>query len=196
MASTDVSYAPTHYMAHVPRVAERLARQAAVEVPHCGDGAALWLYLRSWWGRVETSAQRAAWDVFASHDALAAADVMAVALYATHAVVRGRADLPHLLGLAAHDADELEASEGAYGPSWKRRGGAGAFFQVTRKWDRLEGLCKGIGTADVLHAIRTYQGSYGDPLVNDVGDLRRYLILWLSEGAARACTPVITEPAA
>lgn len=86
-------------------------------------------------------------------------------------------DLSHLEFLdavLAEDAQILRAKEENYKGSWKRRGGAGAFMVLARKWDRLEAYLADRGW-DIFEA------SLSDPreegLREDFGDLRRYLAL-------------------
>ena len=63
--------------------------------------------------------------------------------------------------IAQNDINSLIESEKSYGDSWKRRGGAGAFMMLARKFDRIEQQSKDCNY--------------------DVGDLRRYLLLVESE---------------
>ena len=46
--------------------------------------------------------------------------------------------LDHLSNIAAEDVQGLLAAEAQYGDSWKKRGGAGAYMIMVRKFDRLE----------------------------------------------------------
>jgi hypothetical protein len=76
--------------------------------------------------------------------------------------------------VALYDAEALESSQKSYGDSWKKRGGVGAFMMLARKWDRLENQVKKFNY-DIFKAI------YDDPspkgILDDIGDLRRYLFL-------------------
>lgn len=201
VVTQGASYAPTHYMHHVPIVATRLARDAKPDV-HAGNGRGLWIFMISWWGLVETNARKHAWDVLASRDAVGAADVLAAQLYALEALARTAVHWsPHKRceRLAQGDAALLEAREGEYGSSWKQRGGAGAFFACVRKWDRIRMAIEtprrttipfdhDVEAGDAISVVSGDSRPGG--LVDDVADLRRYLILWISESAARCCGPL------
>lgn len=75
-------------------------------------------------------------------------------------------------------ADEMMilAKNAEYGASWCRRGGIGAFFMLTRKWDRLENTMQHYGS--MRRALKNDQRPEG--VLDDLGDLRRYLILVLA----------------
>jgi hypothetical protein len=79
----------------------------------------------------------------------------------------GAAILPDLMQIRRKNAE--------YGGSWLRRGGSGAFHATARKPDRIE------------HQLQKYDGnlakaiaadSRDEGILDDIGDLRRYLILW------------------
>ena len=80
--------------------------------------------------------------------------------------------------IAQHDINSLIESEKSYGDSWKRRGGTGAFMMLARKFDRIEQQSKDCNY-DVFEAGGKYIGE--DGLLDDVGELRRYLLLVESE---------------
>ena len=77
-------------------------------------------------------------------------------------------------GLAKSDTSALHEAEQSYGNSWKKRGGVGAYMMLARKWDRLEQQVQGIHW-DVFKAIATDTREEG--VLDDIGDLRRYLFL-------------------
>lgn len=105
--------------------------------------------------------------------------------------------------IAQEDAAGLKKAQQSYGNSWKSRGGVGAFLMLARKWDRLENILKrtpGIrllvgGTQhsgprevdgdryDIFHHIIADQRSEG--VIDDIRDLRRYLMLVEAEMRAR-----------
>jgi len=63
-----------------------------------------------------------------------------------------------------------------YGNSWRRRGGVGAFMMLARKWDRIENLLKGkTFNYDIFEAMKIDHRDEG--IIDDIRDLRRYLIL-------------------
>lgn len=76
--------------------------------------------------------------------------------------------------LAQLDLEKLVKAEKSYGDSWRRRGGTGAFMMLARKFDRIEQQSKTVNW-DVFEASKKYTGEEG--LLDDIGDLRRYLLL-------------------
>jgi len=77
-----------------------------------------------------------------------------------------------ILKLAERDAVVLEEKGKTYGDSWRKRGGIGAFMMLCRKWDRIENICKERGW-NVFEAVARNEGD----IVDDIRDLRRYLLL-------------------
>ena len=76
------------------------------------------------------------------------------------------------IGIA--DARELRLKESEYASSWRKRGGVGAFMMLARKWDRIENIVGGNPhNYDIFDAWLTNRGGIRD----DIGDLRRYLML-------------------
>lgn len=82
--------------------------------------------------------------------------------------------------IALSDVTILEEKGQTYGDSWKKRGGIGAFMQLARKWDRIENICTSMNY-DVFAAGRVNMGD----ILDDIGDLRRYLLLVQAEVYAR-----------
>ena len=76
--------------------------------------------------------------------------------------------------IAQNDLEALKRAETSYGDSWKRRGGVGAFMMLARKFDRIEHQATKHGW-DIFKAGEVYKGEAG--LLDDIRDLRRYLIL-------------------
>lgn len=76
--------------------------------------------------------------------------------------------------IAQNDLEALKRAETSYGDSWKRRGGVGAFMMLARKFDRIEHQCEKHGW-DIFGAGEAFKGETG--LLDDIRDLRRYLIL-------------------
>ena len=74
--------------------------------------------------------------------------------------------------IAQQDIVSLIDSEKSYGDSWKRRGGTGAFMMLARKFDRIEQQAESCNY-DVFEAGEKFCGE--DGLLDDIGDLRRYL---------------------
>ena len=76
--------------------------------------------------------------------------------------------------IAQKDLTQLINAEKSYGDSWRRRGGTGAFMMLARKFDRIEQQSKSVNW-DIFEACEKYDGE--DGLLDDIGDLRRYLLL-------------------
>jgi len=90
--------------------------------------------------------------------------------------------LDELAGVAKDDVDGLLTAEKSYGDSWKRRGGVGAWMMLARKIDRAEFQVAKHGY-DVFKAIETDKRTEG--IIDDIRDLRRYLMLVEAEMRAR-----------
>lgn len=104
--------------------------------------------------------------------------------------------LDELMEIAQDDANGLIKAQESYGNSWKQRGGVGAFMMLARKWDRLENRVKQIQTYakstdldsvaapfDIFDHIAADQRAEG--IIDDIRDLRRYLLLVEAEMVAR-----------
>lgn len=87
-------------------------------------------------------------------------------------------NLTHLDQIAALDVQGLRKAAESYGDSWKRRGGANAYFMLVRKIDRMENQCEKFHY-DIFEAISADRRAEG--LIDDIRDLRRYLMLVESE---------------
>jgi hypothetical protein len=94
--------------------------------------------------------------------------------------------LEQLEVIAQEDVAGLKKAQQSYGDSWKRRGGVGAFMMLARKWDRAE-LQVGQHGFDVFKAVEADQRSEG--ILDDIRDLRRYLMLVEAEVRARGVNP-------
>lgn len=81
-------------------------------------------------------------------------------------------DYVHFVTRSDNDAIAIKDKE--YGGSWKRRGGVGAYMMVARKIDRLEEQMKKAGY-DIFKAIK--EDTRQEGIIDDIRDLRRYLIL-------------------
>ena len=89
--------------------------------------------------------------------------------------------LQRLRRLAEEDVLALAQAHQKYGDSWRKKGGIGAYFTLSRKIDRYERACEQNGF-DLFQAVRNTPASDGtvqgkDGLLDDVRDLRRYLSL-------------------
>lgn len=78
--------------------------------------------------------------------------------------------------LADTDVEVLKQKGLGYGRSWLKRGGVGAFMMLARKWDRIENIAKDNGY-DIFTALQMEEES----VLDDIQDLRRYLLLVESE---------------
>jgi len=106
--------------------------------------------------------------------------------------------------VAEADVAALKAAELHYGSSWKRRGGIGAFMMLARKWDRIENALRphdmdqctaNVSSADYPVAPwDVFAAVAADPreegLIDDIRDLRRYLMLVEAELIARGVVNV------
>lgn len=77
--------------------------------------------------------------------------------------------------IALRDVMVLIDKDASYGSSWQRRGGVGAFMMMARKWDRIEQQANK-ENYDVFRACGNDMGVV-DNLLDDIADLRRYLLL-------------------
>ncbi len=112
----------------------------------------------------------------------------------------GRGYLDELAAIADGDVANIEEKERAYGSSWKRRGGIGAFMMFARKFDRIEqrvsteisatGEAPGAQRHNLFQHIVADRRAEG--LLDDIRDLRRYLILVEAEMAARGALEIGT----
>ena len=99
--------------------------------------------------------------------------------------------------IAKEDVEGLAKSQEHYGNSWKKRGGVGAFMMLARKWDRIENALESTNVqfraatekeGPAYKTITQYdifqQGFFDqrdEGIVDDICDLRRYLLLVESE---------------
>lgn len=81
------------------------------------------------------------------------------------------------------DVKQLLEKDAQYGGSWCKRGGVGAFMMACRKMDRLDNQLNKHGRSwrrmlfDTQATNQPRRGGAEGPW-DDVGDLRRYLVLW------------------
>jgi len=90
--------------------------------------------------------------------------------------------------ISERDAQVLEEKGKTYGRSWLKRGGVGAMMMLSRKWDRIENIVKEHGW-DVIAAGYANAGD----IMDDIGDLRRYLLLVEAEVNARSSKVIPAE---
>lgn len=94
--------------------------------------------------------------------------------------------LNYLKDIASEDANGLIKAHESYGDSWKKRGGAGAYFVMIRKFDRLDNVMPKFGW-DIFKAI--LEDKRGEGVLDDIRDARRYLLLIEAEARARGILP-------
>jgi len=83
-----------------------------------------------------------------------------------------------ICSLALNDVTGLEKAQETYGDSWKQRGGVGAFMMLARKWDRIENqVSKSNINFDILKVAENEVADNLEDLLDDIRDLRRYLLL-------------------
>ena len=82
--------------------------------------------------------------------------------------------MQHLDSISTGDVASLHEARKSYGDSWKKRGGTNAFFMLCRKWDRLDLQVE-------KHHYDIFAAAVADTrvegIIDDIRDLRRYLIL-------------------
>jgi hypothetical protein len=98
--------------------------------------------------------------------------------------------LQHLKSISEEDVAGLRKAQESYGNSWKKRGGRNAWFMLCRKFDRME-LQVGRHTEDIFAAAEADERSEG--LIDDIRDLRRYLMLVEAEMRARGSKGAVSQ---
>lgn len=85
----------------------------------------------------------------------------------------------YLEAVAADDIAYVRRKDKAYGASWKRRGGPGAFFTLVRPWDRFERMAEEYVVPFDVFTMIMMQGLEGPDgsAIACVRDMRRYLLL-------------------
>jgi hypothetical protein len=106
----------------------------------------------------------------------------------------GKSYLDYLRPVTDSDISGLKTSEKSYGNSWKLRGGVDTFHMLKRKWERLEkrvataidpsATAPGASPYDIFEHLSADRGAEG--FIDDLRDLRRYLVLVEAEMIARA----------
>lgn len=88
--------------------------------------------------------------------------------------------------VAEADVRSIQAGAAAYGDSWMKRGGVGAFMVSIRKVDRMENQVAKHGY-DVFKAIREDQRPEG--IIDDIRDYRHYLMMIEAYAMAEGFAP-------
>lgn len=128
--------------------------------------------LKDTWTEFEIHAAKVGYDVFLSKEKnVALHELMELLVELLYRV--DRYDV-------VNDMDFLRAKDKDYGGSWCQRGGPGAFMMLARKWDRIAKALRGTSLSEVLKT-----DTRDESVSDDIGDLRRYLILVLAWHAAK-----------
>jgi hypothetical protein len=115
------------------------------------------------------------------------------ALYSTNYI-------DNLSTLASGDVIVLKEKDREYGGSWLKRGGVGVFMMLARKWDRLETAMESQAERPVTDATdipidrydiiqRGVRDQRTEGILDDIADLRRYLLLAEAEIRAQQAIP-------
>ena len=86
--------------------------------------------------------------------------------------------LEHLKRIANLIAEFVNDKDRQYGSSWRKRGGAGAFMVIARKWDRIEQACERSNAQyDLFECFA--EDIRNESIHDDVTDLIGYLLVLL-----------------
>lgn len=92
--------------------------------------------------------------------------------------------------VAAEDCAGLKKAYESYGDSWMKRGGVGAYMMLIRKIDRMEMQAEK-HKYDIFEAVEDDPRAEG--IIDDIRDLRRYLLLVEAELRARGVEAAQTK---
>lgn len=98
--------------------------------------------------------------------------------------------LEFLEQIVKEDVEGLNKAQQQYGDSWKKRSGIGAYMMACRKFDRLEIQAEKYSW-DIFEAIQKDERSEG--AIDDIRDLRRYLILIEAEMRVRGAVSALSQ---
>ena len=89
--------------------------------------------------------------------------------------------------VAKADVAGLKKAQQSYGNSWKSRGGVGAYMMLARKIDRMENRVKRASPDAAPYDIFAHvvADTRAEGVIDDIRDLRRYLMLVEAELLAR-----------
>lgn len=157
--------------------AGRMSRSTGLEFPR----------LQQLWNWVELRVERHSYNIFAAWVVEEDLEALCHNLRDHLLWLSGRDHTaPHeFFILAEEDTRVLEEKGRTYGDSWARRGGVGAFMMLARKWDRIENIVGGVSGASMEQVLLRNPGD----LLDDIADLRRYLLLVEDRMLTQACEP-------
>jgi hypothetical protein len=156
-------------------VIEQLAKADANNLHQLSDAPILMYYnMSEQWTTLETWSRQHGWDIISVVRDFAAPRVCMQKLRGYLMLCLD--DNMRAIRTPQYERGFLEERGRTYGDSWKKRGGVGAFMMLARKWDRIENI-SGDSDYGLETALRNNIGN----IVDDVDDLRRYLLLVESE---------------
>jgi hypothetical protein len=162
---------------------KELADTGAVAAARIRASAALeFAVMEHTWRNFELNVKQRGYDVFAAWSEASGLGLrLRLQLHWLSANFDGRlGEGDPFADVAMRDVEELQVKNANYGESWKRRGGVGAFMMLARKWDRIDNILGHTGGGATLqHLINQNPGD----VLDDIGDLRRYLLLVEDEAA-------------
>lgn len=167
----------------------KLAEAGALSAGRIRASAALeFAAMEHVWRNFELTVRKHGYDVFAAWGEVAGLGLrLRLQLHWLSANFDGRVGEGDVYAdVARRDVEELQVKNANYGESWKRRGGVGAFMMLARKWDRLDNLLAHTGGG---HSLQHLLMSNPGDVLDDIGDLRRYLLLVEDEVSRLAAEP-------
>lgn len=161
----------TSYRSMIPDAVADAANHIVSDNLNFSDSISLWCDMSAAWDTLEYECRSHRWDVLADSVVLRTVCInMTAALFFIEREMFSTS-YSHIMGA---DIATLAEKERSYGGSWIRRGGVGAFFMLSRKWDRLKVLVER-SDGNLLQALRTDTREEGG--MDDIRDLRCYLHL-------------------
>lgn len=100
--------------------------------------------------------------------------------------------LDHLDALAAEDVAGIRKATVSYGDSWKKRGGVSAWMMLARKFDRLEQALQMPNEQYRSIFTAAEEDTRSEGIIDDIRDLRRYLLLVEAELRARGAKSALS----
>lgn len=147
-------------------------------------GARLWRDLAHAWHNVEHICKESGWNILSERAIGPVTDVWLILMWISLSAETD--DALSFTNLVNSDMTVLAEKRVAYGDSWKQRGGAGAFFVIARKWDRILNQMSAVKIdcweKDILYLLNLqFDSDDEEGIWDDVNDLRQYLLLVIGE---------------